>query len=187
MSAFGKSLLAGAACAAMIALAACSSSSSSTTPPATSPSASAPASPSASAPASTSAASPSASAPATLSATQQTIAANWVEFFNPKVATATRLGLLEDGPSFTAALSGMAASSTAAETTAKVVSVTVTSSTQAKVVYDLLLSGTPVLSDQSGTSVLQDGIWKVSVTSFCSLLALQSAGNTSSLPAACKS
>jgi hypothetical protein len=33
--------------------------------------------------------------------------------------------------------------------------------TTAKVTYDLLLSGKPVLTNQSGIAVLQDGIWKV--------------------------
>jgi hypothetical protein len=63
----------------------------------------------------------------------------------------------------------------------------VTSATQAKVVYDVLLSGTPALTNQAGTAILQGGTWKVSAASFCALLALQSGGSTKSLPAICKS
>jgi hypothetical protein len=66
------------------------------------------------------------------------------------------------------------------------VSVTVTSSAQATVIYDILLSGTPVLSNQKGVAVNQGGTWKVGDTSFCALLALQAGGSTANLPAACK-
>lgn len=118
--------------------------------------------------------------------TQKTIAANWTEFFNPKVPSAQRAALLEDGPQLAAAVSAQAKSSTAASTSAKVLSVTVTSATQAKVVYDLLIGGTPALSNQAGAAVLQAGTWKVSAASFCGLLALQSGGSTAALPAVCK-
>lgn len=172
------------ACALFAALAACSSSSSSSSAaaPATTAASSAPAS---SPPAGTSASSPAAAA--TETATQKAIAANWTAFFDPKEPAAKRIALLEDGQQLAPALSGLAKSSTAAETTAKVVSVTVASATQAKVTYDILLSGTPALTNQSGTAILQDGTWKVSVGSFCALLTVQAAGNTKSLPAACKS
>jgi len=63
--------------------------------------------------------------------------------------------------------------------------VTVSSSTQAIVTYDILLSGTPVLSNQKGIAVNQGGTWKVGDTSFCGLLALQT-GGSANLPAACK-
>ena len=64
---------------------------------------------------------------------------------------------------------------------------TITSPSKATVTYDILLSGTPVLTNQKGAAVHQDGIWKVSVTSFCGLLTLEARGTTSSLPAGCKS
>jgi hypothetical protein len=80
----------------------------------------------------------------------------------------------------------MANSSTAAQTSAKVIGVTVLSPAQAKVTYNILLSGKPVLTNQSGTAVLQDGTWKVGAASFCGLLALQNGGSTKSLPAVCK-
>jgi hypothetical protein len=176
VSALRKALLAGAVCAV---LAACSSSSSSSSSaPATTAASSAPAS---SAPAS------SPAAAATQTPTQKTIAANWTAFFDPKEPAARRAALLEDGPQLAAAISAQAKSSTAAQTSAKVISVTVTSATQAKVVYDILLSGTPALTNQAGTAVLQGGTWKVSAASFCALLALQSGGSTKSLPAICKS
>jgi hypothetical protein len=66
---------------------------------------------------------------------------------------------------------------------AKVKSVTVTSSTQATVAYDLDgPGGVALLANQSGTAVLESGTWKVGDASFCGLLTL--AGGT--VPSACK-
>jgi hypothetical protein len=80
-----------------------------------------------------------------------------------------------------------ALNSQGAAASAKVIKVMVTSSFQAAVTYDILLSGTPVLINQKGTAVYQDGTWKVGDASFCGLLTLEAGGKTSSLPAACKS
>jgi hypothetical protein len=170
-------------CALCAGLAACSSSSS--TPAATSAT-SGSSTPYASSPAATTAPSPTPSVSAN-PATEQTIAANWTAFFNPKVSSAKRLGLLENGQQLATALKSLDNSPTSALTTAKVKSVTMISATQAKVTYDLLLSGKPVLTNQSGIAVLQDGTWKVGTATLCGLLALNAGGNTKSLPAACQS
>lgn len=74
----------------------------------------------------------------------------------------------------------------ASTASAKVTKVTVTSPTQAKVTYDILVSGTPALSGKTGVAVKQDGTWKVGVASFCGLLALENGGKTSGLPGPCK-
>jgi hypothetical protein len=72
--------------------------------------------------------------------------------------------------------------------TSKVDSVALTSSTQAKVKYDLSAMGTTVASGATGSSVLQDGIWKVGDDVFCGLLTqAKSAGLTIPVPAACSS
>jgi hypothetical protein len=72
--------------------------------------------------------------------------------------------------------------------TSKVDSVSLTSSTQAKVKYDLSAMGTTVASGATGTSVLQNGIWKVGDDVFCGLLTqAKSAGLTIPVPAACSS
>jgi hypothetical protein len=173
-------LLGGLALAGLaVAAAACSSS------PSTSGS-------STSAPASTSAA--SSSAPATSSsagiggaAAVTAITTNWEAFFNAKTPTPQRVALLEDGSQFQSVIQAQAGSGLAALATAKVTHVTVNSPTMATVTYDILVSGTPELKNQTGTAVLQDGTWKVGVTSFCGLLTLENAGKTSGLPAACKS
>jgi len=164
-------------------LAACSSgssSSSSSSTPTSAPPSSAAAAPSAS---STSSGSSSSST----AAAEKAVATNWVAFFNPKTPVAQRVSLLQDGQTFSSVIKAQAGSSLASQASAKVTKVTVTSPTQAAVTYTILLAGQPVLKNQSGTAVYQGGTWKVGLASFCGLLTVENAGNTSSLPAACKS
>jgi hypothetical protein len=95
--------------------------------------------------------------------------------------------LLQDGPQFAAVIKSQSGSGLAALATAKVTNVTVNSPTQATVKYEILVGGTPELKNQTGTAVLENGTWKVGLTSFCGLLIIENAGKTSGLPAACKS
>ena len=157
---------------------ACSSSSSSSSAPA-SPSATAAATTSAAAP-TTAAASPNAAAstPAA-TGTAAAIAAitkNWVTFFNGKTPAATRQSLVQDGSQFATVLKAQASSAQSEAAGASVQKVTLTSATQAAVGYTILISGSPVLAGQKGTAVLESGTWKVSLASFCGLLALQNGG-----------
>jgi hypothetical protein len=72
--------------------------------------------------------------------------------------------------------------------TSKVDSVTLSSATQAKVKYDLSAAGTTVANGAIGTSVLQDGTWKVGDDVFCGLLSqARKAGLSITVPAACGS
>jgi hypothetical protein len=156
--------------AASVGLAACGGSSSSS-PPAASPSAT-----------------PSAtSGSSAISADQKAITTNWTAFFNPKTSVSKRVSLLQDGSQFTSVISSQAGSSLAAEASAQVNKVTVITSSEAEVVYTILVAGTPELKNQTGDAVFQDGTWKVGVGSFCGLLTLENGGSTKSLPAACKS
>jgi hypothetical protein len=128
---------------------------------------------------------PAAATPASSSAVSQ-ITANWEAFFSAKTPTSQRVSLLQDGSQFQSIISAQAGGGLASQASAKVVKVTVSSPTQATVKYDILLNGTPALSNQTGTAVYQDGTWKVGVTSFCGLLTLENGGKTSSLPTACQ-
>jgi hypothetical protein len=165
------------------AVTACSSSSSSSSAPA-SPAASATASSAAptTAPASPTAAASSPAAVASTPAATGTAAAvaaitkNWVTFFNGKTPAATRETLVQDGPQFATVLKAQASSAQSEAAGASVQKVTLTSATQASVGYTILISGSPVLAGQKGTAVLESGTWKVSLTSFCGLLALQNGG-----------
>ncbi|MBO0831629.1 MAG: hypothetical protein J2P29_06625 [Actinobacteria bacterium] len=152
-----------------LALAACSSSpSSSTTPPAT-----------------TAPASPTAGATANGNAAAQ-ITTNWEAFFSAKTPVSQRVALLQNGSQFQSVISAQAGGGLAAQASAKVTKVTITSPTQATVTYNILLNGQPALSNQTGTAVLESGTWKVGVASFCGLLSLENGGKTTGLPAACQ-
>jgi hypothetical protein len=176
---------AGVACLTLTA-AACSSSSSSSSSssaPASS-SAAATSAPASSAPAASasasSAAGSSSGVPAGLTGDAETVAENWVAFFNAKTPTATRLSLLQNGSKYSAVLAGQASNPQASLTSASVTAVTVSGST-ATVTWDLLLSGSPVLTKQKGSAVKVGGVWQVSDASFCGLLSLQPP-----VPAVCK-
>ena len=64
---------------------------------------------------------------------------------------------------------------------------TLTSPSQATVHYDVLLLGTPLLKNQVGTAVYEDGTWKVAIASFCGLAYLEYPKGSPKLPAACRS
>jgi hypothetical protein len=173
-----RSLAACAAVVASVALAACSSSSStSSAPPATT----APAATTAAA--TTPAASPSGTGSgsgSSFTGAAQQVADNWTAFFDPNTPAAQKPKLVQDGTTTLApVLAAQATNAQAKLTSAKVSAVTVSGST-ATVTWDLLLSGSPVLTNQKGTAVLEGGTWKVSKASFCGLLKLQPP-----VPAAC--
>jgi hypothetical protein len=170
-----RSLLILLACALVTGVAACGSSGGS------------PAGGSSSPPAS-SASSPAASATAgSGSADSKQIAANWTTFFSAKTPVGKRVSLLQDGQQFASIIKSQAGGGLAASATAKVTKVAVTSPSQATVTYNILVAGQTALSGKTGTAVKQDGTWKVGVSSFCGLLALENGGKTSGLPAACQS
>jgi len=165
------------------AMSACSSSTSTS-------SSSAPAS-SASAAASSAAAAAS-SAPATTgtsggsAATIAAITTNWNTFFNSATPNSKRVQLLQNGSEFSASISAFAASPLAAAVSSKVDSVTVDSATKATVKYDLTAAGATVATGATGSSVLQDGTWKVGDDVFCGLLTeAKAAGMSVPVPAAC--
>lgn len=161
------------ACAACLGLAACSSST-----------ASSPAAPS---PSATPSATSTASASSGMTADEKAITSNWTAFFNPKTPVAQRVKLLQDGSAFASVIQSQAGSALAGSASAQVTKVTVITTSEAAVTYNVLLAGTPALKNQAGTAVYQDGMWKVGVASFCGLLSLENGGKSSGLPSVCKS
>jgi hypothetical protein len=167
------------------AVSACSGSSSSSSS-SVAPSAPASSAASASAPATSSSAAASGGA----SSAVAEITTNWNTFFNSSTPNSKRVQLLQNGSQFSSAISSFASSPLAAAVTSKVDSVTVTSATAAKVKYDLSALGATVASGASGTSVLQDGTWKVGDDVFCGLLSQAVAAGVmdkSVVPATCGS
>ena len=162
-------------------VAACSSSSTAAgTAPSSAPAASAPAS-SPAATGSSAASSSSAAAGSSGSGAKAQITANWDAFFNGQTSAAKKISLLQNGQKYAATIGAQAGSSTAKTAGAKVTSVVVNSATSATVKYDITVSGSPVLSNQTGTAVYQGGTWKVSDANFCSLLTLENGGKAPSV------
>ena len=110
------------------------------------------------------------------------ITANWEKFFSSSTPTSQRVALLQNGSAFSAAISGL--TSLVSNLGAKVNSVTLNSATSATVNYNLTSGTSTLLSNQSGTAVLENGVWKVGDASLCGLLNLVPGGTK---PSACSS
>ena len=118
------------------------------------------------------------------------ITANWKTVFNGKAPIPRRLALVQDGAQVAAFVEAQAKTSfgaAATGSTATVSAVTITSPSQATVHYEVLLLGTPLLKNQVGTAVYQNGVWKVAIASFCQLAYLEYPKGSPKLPAACRS
>ena len=105
------------------------------------------------------------------------ITANWKTVFNGKAPLDRRLALVQNGSQLAAFVQAQAKTSfgqAAMGSSAAVNSVIVSSPSQATVHWDLLLLGTPLLKNQVGSAVYLDGVWKVSIASFCGLACFQS-------------
>jgi len=161
----------------VLATTACSSSSS----PAASPSSSMTPPAAASTPASAPAAP---SSPAAAAGPTQLITVNWEAFFSGKTDATQKIALLQNGQTFAAVIKAQAGSSLAQSATAVVTAVVVESASTATVSYNVDLNGTAALSNQTGTAVYQDGVWKVGDVSFCAILTLENAGKAPSVCAA---
>ncbi|MFC8529879.1 hypothetical protein [Nocardia sp. NPDC057227] len=106
----------------------------------------------------------------------------YVGFFDAATPTDVKATLLENGDKFTDALAARAQSPSASSTTVQVSAVRKTDPTHAAVTYTILLGGNPVLPDQAGEAVQQNGTWKLAQTTYCALATMQGP-----LPPACSS
>jgi hypothetical protein len=115
------------------------------------------------------------SAPATVSlppaADADTIAANFVMFFDGARPVAERIGLLEDGQHYEAQLETMAASALGKTVSVAISVIASTSAATAEVKFSILVGGEPAVPDHAGKAVLQDGQWKVAAETFLAVLA----------------
>ena len=123
-------------------------------------------------PASTPPTTSTATAPADEAAAKTEITKNWQTFLRSGTPQATAVALLEKGDTLGLALKKAAQEdkATGGARSAKVVSIQFTSPTQANVNYKLHAAGQVLNS--SGTAVLEDGVWKVTDVTFCTLVVL---------------
>ncbi|MDT4910661.1 MAG: hypothetical protein QOF87_2658 [Pseudonocardiales bacterium] len=103
------------------------------------------------------------------------ITTSYLRFFDPTVADAERLQLIQDGSAFSQAISQQQKSEFAKAVSVKVTKVTVGSANKATVIFTLLLDGSPALPNQTGYAIRENGTWKVAGATFCSLLSAQGA------------
>lgn len=115
---------------------------------------------------------PVADEPADPAAAKAEIEKNWTAFFDAKATTEQRVALLEHGDLLEFVIDTFADNPNVSKASVKVKDVAFTSPTEAKVTYDLLISGASTLPDSKGIAVLDDGIWKVSLKSLCGLIEL---------------
>ena len=125
---------------------------------------------------------PSPTAPSDPAAAEKEIKQNWEKFFDPAVSMKDKQAVLENGDKMTAVLKGFSGDQRGQQVKAHVEKIEFTSPTDANVTYSLLLKGATALPGAAGTSVEQDGTWKVSVKTLCALVQLS--GDASSSPAA---
>ncbi len=103
-------------------------------------------------------------------ATTKSIAQAYSAFFNPKASLAVAEQNLQHGTVFKAALLAQAHDPQAQGISARVTSVTLLSPNSAAVRFDLLSGGKPLLPNNPGNAVREDGRWKVAAETFCQLI-----------------
>ncbi|MCW2523792.1 MAG: hypothetical protein JWO63_2127, partial [Frankiales bacterium] len=114
------------------------------------------------------------------SAAEQAIRTAYTSFLNPASSVDKSVSLLQDGEAFRSTLESATTESLAKSGSVTVSKVVLNSPDKATVTYSILLGGSPVIANTTGFAVREDGVWKVSGATFCSLLTLQGP-----LPAAC--
>ncbi|WP_063905976.1 hypothetical protein [Nocardia kruczakiae] len=123
--------------------------------------------------ATTSAAAPAAGSSAADPATTKAVTDAYVLFFDAEQPADKRAAAVEKGDVFAPVLTAQAGNPQAQGTSATVSKVTTVDAGHADVTYTLLMGGNPVLPDQAGQAVQENGQWKVAATTFCALLKLQ--------------
>ncbi|MEU7605346.1 hypothetical protein [Streptomyces sp. NPDC041003] len=115
---------------------------------------------------------PAVDGPADPEAAKAQIEKNWAAFFDPETPVKEKAELLQHGEMIAMLLGLFGTDPDSPDTAVEISDITFTSPTEAKVTYDLLVSGVPALEDSKGVAVLDDGVWKVSLKSLCGLLEL---------------
>lgn len=101
----------------------------------------------------------------------------YVLFFDGKASPDQKAAVVEKGSVFAPVLQAQAANPQAQSTSVTVASVKLIDADHADVGYTLLMGGNPVLPDQTGQAIKENGKWEVAASTFCALMMLQ--GGTS--------
>lgn len=123
----------------------------------------------------------SAAAPTADAATVAAIKNAYAKFFAPDTPEQVSLGLLQNGAAFKATIEKQGQGGYAQKSSAKVTKVSLASADVANVVYTIYVGDQPMLADQPGYAVRENGTWQVAEHTFCQLLTLEN-----SAPAECQ-
>lgn len=119
-----------------------------------------------------------ATAPADAAAAEAEVKTNWTTFFDYRTPLAKEYTLLQGGQALAPAVhkAQQEQKATQLKQLVKVKSVEFTSPTQATVHYSLYNGSKVLLQNSAGVAVLEDGTWKVSKITFCTLVELGNNG-----------
>ncbi|OPC83453.1 hypothetical protein B4N89_23160 [Embleya scabrispora] len=105
----------------------------------------------------------------TLTGEEKKVADNWDKLFDNAQPLDARKAVLENADKMGALVETLANDPLAKSVTSKTTAVKINGDT-ADVTFDILLAGTPALPGQNGKAVKQDGTWKVSLGTVCTLV-----------------
>lgn len=125
-----------------------------------------------------------ATSPSTAGGDAAAIKTNWEAFFSSKTSVDQKVALLENGQDFAQVIRAESRIPLASNSSATVSNVSGITASNASVTYNVLLNGSPALTNQKGMAVKQDGTWKVGDSSFCTLLGMLNGGKA---PSVCSS
>lgn len=112
---------------------------------------------------------PTASAPEDPAEAEEEVRDAWARFFSPETSVEDRADVAEDGDLYQLMIEALAKDPKTRALRVRVDSVTFTSDLHARVGYTLFSGDSKVGPDGPGASVRQDGTWKVSAKTVCSL------------------
>ncbi len=112
---------------------------------------------------------PTASAPADPVAAEEGVRDAWERFFAPESSVEDRTELVENGDQYGLMVEAFAVDPRASLLRSRVAAVEFADDLRATVSYALLSEGGTAATDLTGTAVLQDGKWKLSLATLCSL------------------
>lgn len=119
--------------------------------------------------------------PSADTATVAAIKNAYAKFFAPDTPEQVSLGLLQNGAAFKSTIEKQGQGDYAQKSSAKVTKVSLASADVATVVYTIYVGDQPMLADQPGYAVRENGTWQVAEHTFCQLLTLEN-----SAPAECQ-
>lgn len=105
------------------------------------------------------------------SADKTAITTNWDKFFASSTSLSERENLLQNGKQFATLIQGEFSSLGAGtKTAAKVNNITINTASKGTVTYTVYLNSAPVLTNQTGTALKENGNWVVSDSTLCGLI-----------------